>query len=253
MKILIIEDELPASKRLSQLINKYRPEAEIVDSIDSVEGAVSWFQNAPIPDLIFMDIQLSDGLSFDIFHQVEVDAPVIFTTAYDQYTLKAFKVNSIDYLLKPIDPEELERAFEQFDRLQGNRETGGNSPAIQELLKAMAPRQFKHRFLVKVGQQLTHIPVRDIAYFYSEGGALYALSNKGKRHLLDYTLEQLEGLLDPEHFFRINRKIITSVDAIHRIHTYFNSRLKLELLPRTEIDVIVSRDRVSAFKQWLDN
>jgi DNA-binding LytR/AlgR family response regulator len=252
MKLLIIEDEIPAAKRLSKLIKQFRPDAQILEVIDSVDGAVKWLNTFEKPDLLFMDIQLSDGLSFDIFNQFEVQSPVIFTTAYDQYTLKAFKVNSVDYLLKPIDPDELEKAFLKFDKIYRQPQSYDKS-AIENLLKAMTQKEYKSRFVVKTGQQLAYISVDDISYFYSEDGVLCAKTQNGKRHLLDYTLEQLEQVLDPAAFFRVNRKMITRINAIHKISTYFNNRLKLELQPKTDLEVIVSRDRVNDFKKWLDN
>ncbi len=252
MKVLIIEDEIPAAKRLSKLINLFRPNAQIVEVIDSVDGAIKWLNTFEKSDLLFMDIQLSDGLSFDIFNHTEIQSPVIYTTAYDQYTLKAFKVNSVDYLLKPIDPDELEKTFLKFDKVFRQPQSYDTS-AIENLLKVMTQKEYKSRFLVKVGQQLTYIPVEDISYFYSDDGLLCAKTINGKRHILDYTLDQLEQVLNPSQFFRINRKIITCIKAINKIHTYFNSRLKLELQPKTELEVIVSRDRVNDFKKWLDN
>ena len=252
MKVLIIEDEIPAAKRLSNLVHQFKPEAQILEVIDSVDGAVKWLNTFEKPDLLFMDIQLSDGLSFDIFNHTEIQSPIIFTTAYDQYTLKAFKVNSVDYLLKPIDPDELEKAFLKFDKIYRQPQAYDRS-AIENLLKVMTQKEYKSRFVVKVGQQLTYISVEDISYFYSDDGLLCAKTNNGKRHILDYTLDQLEQVLDPSEFFRINRKIITRINAINKIHTYFNSRLKLELNPKTELEVIVSRDRVNDFKKWLDN
>lgn len=253
MKILIIEDERPAAKRLTQLIVECQPSCEIVETIDSVEGAVKYLTNFQQPDLIFMDIQLADGLSFDIFSQTEVQAPVIFTTAYDQYTLKAFKVNSIDYLLKPIDPEELVAAFVKYEKLNQGQNNNVNQKMIAQLVANLSTKSYKERFLVKIGQQLNYIAIEDIAYFFSEDGFVHAQTFQNKRHILDYTLDQLEGLIDPKDFFRINRKMVIKLPSIKKIHTYFNSRLKLELLPASHLEVIVSRDRVSDFKQWLDN
>lgn len=251
MRVLIIEDELPASKRLTALIQKIEPQANILTSIDSVEAAVDWLDGNPSPDLIFMDIQLADGLSFDIFNQTDIQVPVIFTTAYDQYTLKAFKVNSIDYLLKPIDPEELEYALQKFQTLFQKQEPYSKG-TIQQLIQSLTQPEYKERFIVKIGQQLTYIKVADIYYFYSEDGLVYARTGKGKKHAIDYTLDQLQDLIPPAEFFRINRKVITKIEAIYKIGTYFNSRLKLELRPPTDFDVIVSRDRVPPFKKWLD-
>lgn len=251
MKVLIIEDELPAAKRISQLVVKHRPDAQILEIIDSVESAVHWLNTFPPPDLIFMDIQLADGLSFDIFTQTEIKSPVIFTTAYDQYTLKAFKFNSVDYLLKPIDEEDLELALRQFEKFHQQGKSFDQN-AIQQLLDAVQQKEYKERFLVKIGQQLSYVTTEDIAYFYSEDGLVHAKNNVGKKHILDYTLDQLEGLINPKEFFRINRKLITRLESISKISTWFNSRLKLDLRPRIEFDVIVSRERVSDFKKWLD-
>lgn len=252
MKVVIIEDELPAAKRLQKLINQVHPSAQITEVIDSVETAVSWIKVNPAPDLIFMDIQLADGLSFDIFRQAPVNAPVIFTTAFDQYALKAFKVNSVDYLLKPIDTEELHRAFQKYTQHYQTPPAPHSQQTIQDLIAQMTQKTYKERFLVKIGQQLSYVNVKDIAYFYAEEGLVHALEYSNKRNILDFTLDQLEGILAPKHFFRINRKMIINLAAIAKIYTYFNSRLKLDLTPAAKIEVIVSRDRVSDFKQWLD-
>lgn len=251
MNILLIEDEQPAAKRLTNLIKECRPQSNILASIDSVENAVRWLGINVAPDLIFMDIQLADGLSFDIFNQLHIQSPIIFTTAYDQYTLKAFKVNSVDYLLKPIDPAELKAAFTKFDQVFGKKMSYDLS-AIQQLIQSMSQPQYKERFLVRVGQQMIYIVVTDIQYFYSEDGLAYAKTSDDKKHLIDYTLEQLEENLNPMDFFRINRKIITHVNSIQKISPYFNSRLKLEIKPKAAFEVIVSRERVNDFKKWLD-
>lgn len=251
MNILLIEDEQPAAKRLANLIRECRPQANILPAIDSVENAVKWLESNAMPDLIFMDIQLADGLSFDIFNQIKIQSPLIFTTAYDQYTLKAFKVNSVDYLLKPIDPKELAAAFVKFDQIFGKK-VSYDLVAIQQLIQSMSQPQYKERFLVRVGQQMIYIQVVDIQYFYSENGLAYAKTADNKKHLIDYTLEQLEESLNPADFFRINRKLIAHVNAIVKIAPYFNSRLKLEIKPKPEFEVVVSRERVNDFKKWLD-
>ncbi len=254
MKVLIVEDEVPAAKRLEKMIQKINPNAEVIEVLDSVENAKAFFKQGIVPDLAFFDIQLADGLSFDIFEDVEVKAPIIFTTAYDQYMLKAFKVNSIDYLLKPIDGEELASALKKFEKFYYNSGTQSlDRSVIQELIKGIEKVPFKKRFLVKMGQQLIYLNTSDIRYFFSDEGLVYAKTTRGKKHLVDFTLDQLEQVLDPVYFYRINRKIILHVEAIHKIHSYFNSRLKLELLPVTDLEVIVSRDRVSNFKKWLDS
>ncbi|MEO1262442.1 MAG: LytTR family DNA-binding domain-containing protein [Bacteroidota bacterium] len=252
MKTLIIEDEQPAAKRLGKLLQAHCPTCEIIGFLDSVETATAWLNEHPAPDLIFMDIQLADGLSFDIFSNTEVTAPVIFTTAFDQYTLRAFKVNSVDYLLKPIDPEELKKAIEKyrlFHQQPGTYNSGGIEQMLQSVLKQ---QQYKERFLVKSGQHLLSVPVKEIAYFYSEDGIAFAQNSNGKKHIIEYTLDQLEDMLDPSVFFRINRQVIVRPEAIQKIATWFNSRLKLELSPHYETNSVVSRDRVNNFKAWLD-
>lgn len=251
MKTLIIEDERPAALRLTKLIQKTAPNAEIVEVIDSVEASVKWLKTFDQPDLIFMDIQLADGLSFDIFQKVKINAPVIFTTAYDQYTLQAFKVNSVDYLLKPIDPEELDKALKKYETVFQKPQSYDQS-AISQLLENLQQKNYKERFLVKTGQQFSYIPIEEIAYFYSEDKVVCAQNNNGKRHIIDYTLDQLEDCLSPDNFFRINRKFITKLSSIQKINTYFNSRLKLQLNPSPTSEVIVSRERVMNFKSWLD-
>ncbi|MCB0521554.1 MAG: response regulator transcription factor [Lewinellaceae bacterium] len=253
MKILLVEDEQPAAKRLASLLDEHCPEGEVlVDMLESVEASVKWLKSFPMPDLIFMDIQLADGLSFDIFKQVNVTAPVIFTTAFDQYTLAAFKVNSIDYLLKPIDPDELIAALQKFKRFFQKAAPYDRSGLEQMLQSLLKKEQYKERFLVKSGQHFLHVNVGDIAYFFSEDGVAFAQHSNGKKHIVEYTLDQLESALDPGQFFRINRQMIVRPEAIVKISTWFNSRLKLEMGPPCEANTIVSRERVNDFKNWLD-
>lgn len=253
MKTLIIEDELPAAKRLEKLLKKHCPSCEIISSLDSVESASKWLAENTAPDLIFMDIQLADGLSFDIFSKTEVNSPVIFTTAFDQYSLQAFKVNSVDYLLKPIDPDELKTALEKYDKFYKKADTFDRT-GIENMLKSvLQQQQYKERFLVKSGQNLHYIPIKDIAYFFSEEGIAFAQCTNGKKHIVEYTLDQLESSLNPSSFFRINRQVILRPEAIKKISTWFNSRLKLELNIKNEVNLVVSRDRVNRFKSWLDN
>jgi DNA-binding LytR/AlgR family response regulator len=251
VKVLIIEDELPAVKRLERMILQREAQAEIVAKLDSVESAVRFLRRPHSFDLVIMDIQLADGLSFDIFQQVNIDVPVIFTTAYDQYTLRAFKVNSIDYLLKPIDPEELTAALDKFRRLRQTRPSF-DAALIQQLIQSVNQPEYRERFLVRVGQQITYVNAQEMAYFFSEEGMVYARSSVGKKHHIDYTLDQLEQVLQPRQFFRVNRKIIVCVEAIQKIAPYFNGRFVLELRPRPDFEVIVSRDRAGDFKAWID-
>lgn len=250
MTILIVEDEIPAARRLENMLRKLQPEAELLPVLDSVAATVAYLQNAPIPDLLFLDIQLADGQSFSIFEQMPLQCPIIFTTAYDQYALQAFKVNSIDYLLKPIDERDLQRALDQYNTYE-KRPTPAPEQ-WQQLLNEIRKPSYKERFLIRSGEEIRFIQVDDIAYFYSEQGVVYArLSDRRKFHI-DYTLEQLGDVLNPEAFFRVSRKFIVGLEAIERIFTYFNGRLKLEVSPSAPADVIVSRDRVSDFKQWID-
>ena len=250
MRVLIIEDEKPAAKRITKLVQALDDNIEIIDVIDSVEDAVSWFKNYPLPDVVFMDIQLADGLSFDIFKGVKVDCPVIFTTAYDEYALDAFKVNSIDYLLKPIDPEDLRRAWDKFKSLKGGSQN--DILGLLETFKSQHQHQnYKERFLVKKGDGFKYIKIEAIAYFYSEEGLTFMKTYDKERFVIDDKINQLEANLDPRNYFRINRKLIINDRAVGEISNYFNSRLKLDLSPKFEEEVVVSRERVSAFKAWL--
>ncbi len=249
-KILIIEDEHLAAKRLRKLIQNLDEQVETLAVIDSIEDTVAWFQNYPEPDLAFFDIQLADGQSFAIFEQVKINCPIIFTTAYDQYALQAFKVNSIDYLLKPIEPKELERAWQKFNSLQ-NTPSNNISELATSFKQLNQTKNYKERLLIKSGDTYQYLTIDQVAYFYSEDGLSFLMSNSGKRFVIDDKLEALAKRLNPRNFFRINRKFIINEKAISKISTYFNSRLKLELHPPRE-DVIVARERVSEFKLWLN-
>ena len=253
MQYLIIEDEYHAARRLAGMIGNLRPEANGLGVLDSIEDAVAWFNAHDQPDLVFMDIQLADGLSFQIFERVTVSAPVIFTTAYDAYALKAFAANSVDYLLKPIEEEALARALDKFERLfqQATTPASIDQATIAALLRSMAKPDYAQRFLIRSGTGLAYIGVEEIAYFTSRDGLTYAWGTDRKKHHIDLPLEQLTEKLDPTSFFRINRKMIVSIRAIHKVNDYFNHRLKVVLTPRTEEDPVVSRDRVKDFKAWL--
>jgi DNA-binding LytR/AlgR family response regulator len=252
MKVLIIEDEKPAAKRITKLVKALDTNIEIVDIIDAVEDAVSWFNNYPMPDLVFMDIQLADGLSFDIFKGVQVTCPVIFTTAYDEYALEAFKVNSIDYLLKPIEEKALQKAWDKFQLLR--KSSNSDIQGLLESFKSMnEQKKYKERFLVKKGDGYKYIKIDKIAYFYSEDGLTFIKTFEKERYIIDEKMNQLELGLHPRHYFRINRKLIISDQAVKDIVNYFNNRLKLELNPSFDKEVIVSRERVVAFKAWLQD
>jgi DNA-binding LytR/AlgR family response regulator len=248
MRILIIEDELPAARQLTKLIQAKVPNATILDTLDSVESAVQWLNSFDAPDLIFMDIQIADGLSFDIFKQTEVRSPVIFTTAFDQYAIQAFKVNAVDYLLKPIDPDDLGKALEKIKAAQSTN----SLPDLKELLRYMDKgRQYKDRFLVKTGQHFIMVPIQDIAFFHSSDGLTMVHTHAGKKHFVEYTLDELQDLLHPESFYRINRSTFLSVQSIRAIHPHLNGRLKLDIAPTLTDEVFVSRERVGEFKIWL--
>ncbi len=254
MNVLIIEDETLAAERLKMLIQQYDTSIQIVEWIDTVQDAVDFLQTKPTIDLIFLDIQLADGLSFEIFEQVEVTTPIIFTTAYDEYALKAFKVNSIDYLLKPIDPKELHNAIDQYKKQYETQKT--NTPDLVLLQQAMQMiqqrQQYKSRFVVKRGHHLYTVKVEDIAFFFSEHKTTWLKTRLGKKYALDYTLEQLKDIIEPRLFFRLNRKYFASIEAIKDVVAYSNSRLKVQLeqMPKDEL-ILVSREKVGAFKVWL--
>ena len=248
-KVIIIEDEPPASKRLQSMLSVCKYPLEVVEILDSVEDSVTYLERFKDYDLLFMDVQLGDGLSFDIFNSVTIEKPIIFTTAYDDYTLQAFKVNSIDYLLKPIDQEDLDMALDKFSRQNGSA-TGTFD--LKFLTDSLKKPTYKQRFLVKKGKQLLVVPSDEIAYFYSEDGYTLMGHKNGSKHIVDLTIDQLCEVMDPGSFYRINRKMLVCLSSIVEIHEYFNSRLKMELAPNPSFEVIVSRDRVKAFKLWLN-
>ena len=252
MRILIIEDEDQAADRLESLIRQIEPDSIIIEKIDSIRRAVEWLNKNSPADLIFMDIQLADGLSFEIFDQVEIRSPVIFTTAYNEYALKAFKVNSIDYILKPVDKEELAAAFKKYETLVGGTKVPDKMMESIGYAIQMLTKKYKERFVLKIGEHLKSVEVSDILFFYSLDKATFAQTKEGRKHLLDFPLDQLEGLIDPMRFFRINRKYLVAVDSILDMISYTNSRLKLILKTSEENDVVVARERVQAFKEWLD-
>jgi len=251
MNVIIIEDEKPSARRLQRMLNKLDIEAEVM--LHSVEESLDWFQSNEHPDVIFLDIQLSDGLSFEIFEHVEVKSAIIFTTAYDEYALQAFKLNSIDYLLKPIDEDELAKAVSKYqERLPKEQSVTLDFNDIKKLLVNPIDREYKKRFSVKVGQHIKLVNIDDIECFYSENKGTYLHNKEGRNYLIDTTLESLEVELDPEVFFRINRKFYISIDAIKDIISYTNSRLQIKLKSYDEQEVIVARERVKDFKAWLE-
>ena len=251
MNTIIIEDEKPSARRLQRMLSALDMETKTM--LHSVEEAIHWFQNNEHPDLIFLDIQLSDGLSFEIFEAVEIKSAVIFTTAYDAYALQAFKLNSIDYLLKPIDDDDLEKAIKKYrERLPQKQAVTLDFNDIKKLLINPIDREYKKRFSVKVGQHLKLINIDDIECFYSENKGTYLYTSDGRNYLLDTTLELLENELEPQTFFRINRKFFVNINAIKDMVSYANSRLQIKLNSYNDDEVIVARERVKDFKAWLE-
>ena len=251
MNVIIIEDEKPAARRLSRLLAEQG--VEVSTMLHSVDESIEWFQNNPQPDLIFLDIQLSDGLSFEIFDVVDVKSAIIFTTAFDEYALQAFKLNSIDYLLKPIDDEDLEKAVKKYrDFKPENQKISVDFNDIKKLLIDPLDREYKKRFTVKVGQHLKIVNADDVECFYSENKGTYAATSDGRNYLLDTTLEQLEEELSPKDFFRVSRKFYVGITHINDIISYTNSRLQIKMNRYNEQEIIVSRERVKDFKLWLE-
>ena len=255
LRVIIVEDEIPAQKELRRQLLKIRPDAEVIAMADSIESAAEVLATHQ-PDLVFMDIQLADGQSFEIFTKVDVKAPVIFITAYDAYALQAFKANGIDYLLKPLEQEMLEKALTKFDNLKGGAPEGAEGGQLtQTQLQAIMDLKttpYKSRFMISTGDRIRFVPEENVAYFRAEDEAVFLVTPDKKRFIINYTLEALEPILDPKRFFRINRSYITSISAIADIHKYFNSRLKLALEPDPQEEVLVSRNRVPFFLQWID-
>ncbi len=250
MNVLIIEDEKPAARRLSRMLDDLG--VKVNEMLHSVEESIAWFQENEHPDLIFLDIQLSDGLSFEIFEHVQISSAIIFTTAYDEYALKAFKLNSIDYLLKPIDEDELKSAVDKYKSQHTKQaDVQLNFDDIRKLLVNPIDRKYKKRYTIKVGQHLKIISSDDIECFYSENKATYIHTNTNRNYLLDGALEQVQNELDPEKFFRVNRTYIVQINAIKDIVAYTNSRLKIILNSFNESEIIVSRERVKDFKNWI--
>jgi two-component system, LytTR family, response regulator LytT len=250
IRTLIVEDEPLAAKRLQKMLVEIEPQIEVVDIIDTVEEAIVWFKNNPSPQLVMLDIQLADGISFDIFKQVTIDSFVVFTTAFDQYAIRAFELNSIDYLLKPIEKEKLANALQKFQRLRQSNQTIDLS-GLMNSITSLQP-SYKKRFVVNVGEKLKSVDAANIAYFYSMDKNTFLVTQTGEQYAIDFSLDKLESLLDPEVFFRVNRQYIVRFQAIAKMSVLSASRIKLELIPKTEETVMVSSARTHAFRGWLD-
>ena len=252
MKVVIVEDEHLAASKLEKMILKYDHSTEISEKLDSVESAVFWFQNNRLPDLIFLDIQLTDGTSFDIIKQVELNCPVIFTTAYDQYALDAFKFQSIDYLIKPISQEKLENSMEKLKNMKDNFSSESiDYIQLLNVVKSIS-KDYKSRFLVKSGSSMKSVNVADIAYLYSEDKLVFMKTKDNHRFIISETLDELENLLNPSDFFRVNRQYILNVEVIQKVHPHFNGRLKIDFLLTPDEDIYISSRRATAFKAWMD-
>lgn len=252
MKVLIIEDEAPAFRRLQKLLGELDEEIEILEVLDGVKDTVQWMESNEAPDLVFMDIQLSDGISFEIFDHIDVKKPVIFTTAFDEYMLKAFKVNSIDYLLKPINQSDLNRSVQKYKNLKSEL-GGGTHASIHDFVKnlQLTSVKYKSRFLVKIGEKMMSVEVEDIACFQALNGLVYLINTSVKRYVIDLTLEEITKELDPEKFYRVNRQFILSFSFIESIHKYGKSKLLVETKLSLEDQIVVSSERASGFKNWL--
>ena len=254
MKILIIEDEHAAARRLEKILLEVAPEAEIAGRLDSVEASIEWFHTNPPPDLILLDIHLADGASFEIFEHVRIKSPVIFTTAYDEYALKAFKVNAVDYLLKPIKVDELAEAMDKYKRIfQTSAPSADYTGLLQTLRQQEGGQNYLRRMLIRFSNSLRLVDMSDAAYFYTKDKITFLVTqHTGKRFPVDYPLDKLETLLDPAAFFRINRQFIINVAAIKEMHPYSKSRVKVDLEPAaTDLETVVSAERSSEFKRWL--
>jgi DNA-binding LytR/AlgR family response regulator len=249
MKLIIVEDEKLAAERLKMLVKEYDPAIEVISCFESVEEAVQYLRHHAAPDLLLLDIHLSDGHSFEIFNQVNYNGPVIFTTAYEQYALDAFKMFSIDYILKPVTLEALANALNKFRNI-----SSGIAPFnYQQLLPQLTSKDYKKRFLGKVGQRLFFVETNDIAYFQADNKVVYLIDKDGNRYVVEHTMEKLAALLNPQEFFRLNRRYIVRISAIQQVKPYFNGRLKLSLKGTSQPDeMVISRERVSEFKVWAE-
>jgi two-component system LytT family response regulator len=254
MKVIIVEDEVPAAEKLERYLHKFDPTIEVAARFDAVKTTVTWLQsNQESIDLIFMDIQLIDGLSFQIFQQVPVRKPVIFTTAFNEFALDAFKVNSIDYLLKPITFTDLSASLNKLESLRQQLNwTNEQSEKFQQVISTIKNKEYKTRFMVKLGEHIRSITSDAISLFYADGRDVFLVTNQNRKFIIDYTLEALEDIIDPSVFFRLNRTFILNINAIKDVLVYSNSRLKITLTQEFDKEIIVSREKVSEFKEWFD-
>ncbi|MTI21586.1 response regulator transcription factor [Fulvivirga sp. RKSG066] len=255
MKVLIVEDEIPAAEKLERYLHRYDTGIEVVAKTQSVEESTNWLEKHQFHiDLIFMDIQLTDGKSFEIFESVKIKTPIIFITAYDEFAIDAFKVNSIDYLLKPITYDDLSHSLNKFKQLKESLSDNDNNATLNQLQSALSQlkqKTYKTRFMVKLGEHIKSVTTQNIEFFYAEGRSVYLYNSDNRKFIIDYKLEELNDLLDPAMFYRVNRSFIVNIEGIQDVIVYSNSRLKI--IPRLDFDkeIIVSRDKVAPFKEWL--
>ncbi len=251
MNILIIEDEAAIARRMQKLLLEIDPAITVIETLGSIETAVAWFKSHTEPDLAIMDIQLADGSSFEIFGEVQINCPVIFATAYDQYAIQAFKVNSIDYLLKPVQKEDLAESLKKFKRLQNHSSSQGLDYSVIAQILGAKKDDFLKRLVIRFGDVIKAVEVKEVSYFYTDEKIVYATLTEGKTYPVDFTLDHLEKRVDPERFFRINRKFLISYESITKMISYSKSRVKITLVPVTDLEVISSTERSGDFKEWL--
>lgn len=254
LNVLIVEDEAPAAEKLQRYLGRYSTGIRVVRVCESVSLAVSWLREHQAQiDLIFMDIQLTDGVSFDIFNQVQVEKPVIFITAYNEYALEAFKVNSIAYLLKPVTFEDLKASLDKLERVRSQFQLSSTQgEQVKALSSSQSPKSYKTRFMVKIGDHIRSITADQVLFFFADGRDVYLVTQQSRKFIIDFTLESLEEVLDPAQFFRVNRTYIVNIPYIHDVVMYSNSRLKITTQPAWDKEIIVSREKVSEFKNWFD-
>jgi DNA-binding LytR/AlgR family response regulator len=255
IKVLIIEDEIPAQRMLKKMLTELDYEIEVVGCLDSIKSSVEWFKNNPHPEIVLLDIQLSDGISFDILEQTAIDSMIIFTTAYDEYALRAFKVNSLDYLLKPIDKADLRAAFEKFEHYSKKfihyKNTEIDYTEIVSTIKNAEP-DYRKRFLIQSDEDYFQLPVEQIAYFHSVQKITLAVTFEQRKYPVNFSLENLKEQLDPELFFKVNRQFTININAIKKIHSYFQGKLVINTKPAHSEEIIVGKDKAASFKRWLD-
>jgi DNA-binding LytR/AlgR family response regulator len=251
MKVLIVEDEPLSAEHLIRTLNKVDKNIQVIKTLDSISNTVKFLSQEFELDLIFLDIHIADGNSFEIFSKINIDVPIIFTTAFNEYAIKAFKLNSIDYLLKPIGFDDLNNAIAKYHKLKSSNQKTFHTEKIENAISILT-KNYKSRFLVKLGETISSIKIEDISFFIAEDGITLLVNNDGKRYPVDYSMDALEALISPDSFFRINRKVLVNINKIQQVHTYFNSRLKLAIKNLQEEESIVSRERVNDFKLWLD-